>query len=208
MKKNKIPSGMTEDQVVEIITKIAAKLAYKFKFGFYTYEDIKQQAFIEGWKGLDSYDETRPLENFMWSHIKNRLCNFKRDNFERLDMPCKKCPLHAYNTNVPSGCNLYIDKLSCELYKNWHDRNAPKKNLINTIDIDNIDDESEPNISKNDTVSDDIDIANIFALIDEKLPIYLRPYYIKWKSGCKIPKIYRDEIKQEIKKIVGDSYYE
>ncbi len=204
--KKKIPDGMTEDQVVQIIDKISSRLAHKFTFGFYTYEDIKQQAFIEGWKGLDTYDASRPLENFMWTHIKNRLCNFKRDNFERLDKPCLKCPLNAYNTNVPSGCNLYIDKQQCDLYKNWSIRNSPKKNLMNTIDIDNIDDERESNISKMDTIAEDIDKANLFALIDDKLPIYLRPYYIKWKSGCKIPKIYRDEIKAVIKKIAGDTY--
>jgi hypothetical protein len=200
--KSKIPEGMTETQVLEIIERVSTKLAYKFVFGYHTHDDIKQQAFIEAWKGLDKYDSSRPLENFLWAHIKNRLCNFKRDNFERPDKPCLKCPLAAYNPNCSSGCDLYTDKSECDLYRNWAKRNNPKKNLVNTIDIENIDDEHESNMSVSDKVGDEIDKSHVFDVIDSELPIYLRPYYIKWKAGCKIPKQYRDEIKTTIQKIL------
>lgn len=202
--KSKIPEGMTEAEVLEIIEKVSDKLAYKYMFGYHTHKDIKQQAFIEAWKGLDTYDASRPLENFLWIHVRNRLHNFKRDNFQRPDLPCKNCPLKAYNPNCSSGCDLYSDKSECDLYRNWAKRNTPKKNIINTIDIDNIDDERESNMSKCDKIGDEIDKSQIFTLIDAELPIYLRPYYIKWKAGCKIPKQYRDEIKSTIQKILKD----
>jgi len=34
---------------------------------------------------LNRYDSNKPLENFMYTHINNRLKNFKRDNYYRFD---------------------------------------------------------------------------------------------------------------------------
>jgi len=82
----KIPNSMTESEVSETISKVARRLAPKFTFGPYDVEDIFQEAFIIGIEGLDKYDEARPLSNFMFTHISNRLKNFKRDNYYRLDI--------------------------------------------------------------------------------------------------------------------------
>ena len=81
----KIPSNMSEQEVIDVITKVSESLSNKFTFAFYTTEDIKQEAFIMGMEGLDRYDENKPLENFMYVHIGNRLKNFKRDNYFRQD---------------------------------------------------------------------------------------------------------------------------
>ena len=81
----KIPNNMTEDQVVDIITKVAHRLAPKFTFAFYETEDIEQEAFMLGVEALARYDEGKPLENFLYTHISNRLKNFKRDNYYRFD---------------------------------------------------------------------------------------------------------------------------
>ena len=77
---------MTEQEVVDTITKIARHLAPKFIFASYDVDDIFQEAFIIGIDGLDKYDEKRPLSNFMFTHISNRLKNFKRNNYYRLDV--------------------------------------------------------------------------------------------------------------------------
>ena len=79
----KIPKGMTEQEVTETINRVASRYAYKFQFAYYTPEDIKQEAFIIAMEALDRYDDSRPLENFLAVHIKNRLNNFKRDKFYR-----------------------------------------------------------------------------------------------------------------------------
>lgn len=80
-----IPEGMTEQQVVDTITKISKRLAPKYVFAGYEVEDIEQEAFIIGIAGLEKYDPARPLENFMYTHINNRLKTFKRDNYFRMD---------------------------------------------------------------------------------------------------------------------------
>lgn len=76
---------MTEEQVISTISKISSRLANKFTFANYEEEDIAQEAFIIGMDAMERYDEIRPLENFLSTHIKNRLINFKRDNYYRPD---------------------------------------------------------------------------------------------------------------------------
>lgn len=82
----KIPDNMTEQEVIDTISRVSRHLAPKFVFASYDIEDIFQEAFIIGIEGLDKYDETRPLSNFMFTHISNRLKNFKRNNYYRLDI--------------------------------------------------------------------------------------------------------------------------
>lgn len=82
----KIPHNLSEQEVIAIITRIARRLAPKFVFASYDIEDIFQEAFIIGIDGLEKYDSSRPLANFMFTHISNRLKNFKRDNYFRLDV--------------------------------------------------------------------------------------------------------------------------
>lgn len=72
--------------MVEIIIKVSRHLAPKYTFGHYDIDDILQEAFIIGVDGLEKYDDTRPLSGFMFTHISNRLKNFKRDKYYRLDI--------------------------------------------------------------------------------------------------------------------------
>ena len=81
----KIPDGLNEEEVVKTIRKIAKRLAPKYVFAGYEVEDIEQEAFLIGINGLKNYDPARPLENFMYTHINNRLKTFKRDNYFRMD---------------------------------------------------------------------------------------------------------------------------
>ena len=81
----KIPEGINEEEAINIILKIAKRLAPKYVFATYEIEDIEQEAFLIGVAGLEKYDQSRPLENFMYTHINNRLKTFKRDNYYRLD---------------------------------------------------------------------------------------------------------------------------
>lgn len=81
----KIPDGLDEAYVVATIRKIAKRLAPKYVFSGYESEDIEQEAFLIGLAGLKNYDASRPLENFMYTHINNRLKTFKRDNYYRMD---------------------------------------------------------------------------------------------------------------------------
>lgn len=198
----KIPEGMTQQEVLGLINKIATRLAPKFVFGYHTFEDIKQQAFIEACKGLEKYDGKRPLENFLWVHIKNRLCNYKRDHFERIDKICLRCPLKAYDKSLPSECKLHEDKLNCDLYRAWLSRNEPKKNLVNCLDIDNIDDACESKMRVSVDMDGGIEHKRVIDLIDEKLPMHLRQSYLKLKAGQKVSRRDREEIKAVVASVM------
>ena len=80
-----IPEGLDKELVIETITSIAKKISHKYVFASYQADDIEQEAFLMGIEGLKRYDSSKPLENFMYAHINNRLKNFKRDNYYRFD---------------------------------------------------------------------------------------------------------------------------
>lgn len=77
---------MTQDQVILVIQKVAKRLSNKYTFPNFDEDDIEQEAFIIGMEAMERYDSSRPLENFLAVHIKNRLKNFKRDNYYRPDV--------------------------------------------------------------------------------------------------------------------------
>jgi len=76
----KVPKGMTEQEVVDQITRVCDRIAPKYTFYGYTVDDIKQESFMICMDALKRYDESRPLENFLSVNLSNRLKNFVRDN--------------------------------------------------------------------------------------------------------------------------------
>lgn len=84
--KLSIPPGKTDlETIYYIIDEVIKKIVKKSTFGYFTQDDLKQEAWIIAIKAVQSpkYDETRPLEKFLYRHIKNRLTNFRRDNYHR-----------------------------------------------------------------------------------------------------------------------------
>ena len=74
----------TSQDQLDTIYKIADRLSSKYVFGSYDKFDIYQEAVLIGLDGLKRYDGVRPLENFLHTHINNRLKNLKRDNYFRI----------------------------------------------------------------------------------------------------------------------------
>ena len=195
-----IPKGYTEEEVVEILENVARRLCSRFKFGYHDIEDIKQQAILEGWKVLTEkkYNGEHPLENFLWVHVKNRLVNFKRDNYERITKPCEKCPYKAYDKEN-NECLKYGDNLEdCKFYHKWIMRNAAKKNLVDTIDVDNVDDEHENRMKIYDAHTDHVDARKIDIILLEELKLEYLNDYDRFKVGAKLSKDDREKIKEQI----------
>lgn len=80
----KIPPGMTEEQVLTTLETVVDRFKRKYKFGSYTEDDIKQEAYILCLAALEKYDGIRPLENFLSVHLRNRLFNFRRNNITKI----------------------------------------------------------------------------------------------------------------------------
>lgn len=204
-KKKKIPKKVDENELLKVIDIISKKLAYKFKFGYHDIEDMKQQISIFALEGLANYDHKRPLENFLWTHVRNRLFNYKRDNYQRPDKPCLTCPLYDPNKlKSENQCSKYIDKNDCEPYSHWNTRNNAKKNLMHLTTIDEIKDYSSTFTSGEDSLINTITNGEIFEIIEQHLTDDYRINYLKIKSGDKISKIDTEKLIIKIKQIIKD----
>lgn len=185
----KIPEGMNEEEVLEIINRVIKRVAPKFVFGFYEVQDIEQEAFLIAIDGLERYDPSRPLENFLSVHVSNRLKSFKRDNYVRQEETCQVCK------DEPVACD------KCEKKRL---KIEAKKNILGPIELSHVDDDKEQNMKLNPVFIENIEIKEIKDLIDIHLPMSLRQDYLKMLDGVYVAKQKKDKVEQEILRIIGE----
>jgi hypothetical protein len=203
--KTKKTPQVDEDEFLKIIDIIAKKLAYKFKFGYHDFDDMKQQISIFALEGLKNYDHKRPLENFLWTHVRNRLFNYKRDNYQRPDKPCLTCPIYDPHCKKSTNqCEQYPNKEDCSLYKSWTDRNSTKKNLMHLNTIDEIKDYGNTFISDENLLVNSIETNELWKLIESHLTGEYRTLYLKIKSGNKVSKGDMDKLASKLREIINN----
>jgi hypothetical protein len=207
-KKIVIPAGYTEKDVIRIIDRIARRLAPKFRFGYHAIEDMEQQARLFAWEALSAYDGRCQLNTFLFTHINNRLHNYKRDNFERIDKPCLKCPINKYSKKL-GKCKKYKEDYldDCQFYYGWILRNNSKKNLMAPADIDNIDDKNEHNMWISGDIMDDINYSELIKKIKDKVPINSLENFNKFVGGAKLSGVAKTKIKEMIIEILENEGY-
>ena len=181
----KTPKGMNEQEVIDTIVRVVDRYAKKFQFSYHEIDDIKQEGFMIGMEALGRYDPSRPLENFLAVHIKNRLKNFRRDNFFKPDETLSK--------------NVNSDKDMKKLQ-----RNNVRMFLLYPIDIDSVKQDGESNMSSPDEFINDIQIRELMRIIDINLEVSYRKDYLKIKDGIYVSKVRREEIYNEIKTILKE----
>ena len=191
-KTKKTPSNLhnkvSEEEFLIVLENISKRLGHKFKFGYHSYDDMKQQAAIFALEGLEKYDNTRPLENFLWTHVRNRLFNFKRDNYQRPDKPCLSCPLYDPQFKCSSNqCEKYTNKNDCELYNSWETRNTSKKNIMKPVAIEDIKEYFTANANSED-ISETTFNKELIEMLDTHIPAQHRETYLKFKYGEKVSK--------------------
>lgn len=191
-KINQNQNNVSEEDFLNTLDIITKKLVYKFRFGYHDIDDMKQQAAIFALEGLEKYDHSRPLENFLWTHVRNRLFNYKRDNYQRPDKPCLTCPLYRPN-NEESDCAQFKDKSNCHAYKTWFNRNNSKKNIMKPTYIENTDPEQSSDFIN------DISNQEIINFLEDNLPTKYREIYLKLKHGVKISKNDKTKLQNYIK---------
>lgn len=204
----KIPPNYTEEQVLDILEDIANKLAHRFRFGYHDIEDIKQMAKLFALEALESdkYDGRKPLANFLWVHMRNRVFNEKRNTYERPDKPCYNCPLGAY-IQYNDSCEEFRNKDDCTLYRDWAKRNISKRNLMNLLSLHNISlgprGDGEPNMLLEDT--NQLEFKELKEKIEKELPLEFRLDYLRLLNDLKIPKDRRTRLQNLIEEIVGQT---
>jgi hypothetical protein len=198
-----LPKDVSEEDFLKVLDNITKRLGHKFKFGYHEFDDMKQQAAIFALEGLEKYDSSRPLENFLWTHVRNRLFNYKRNNYQRPDKPCFTCPLFdkAYKCSN-NQCSKYTNKKDCDLYAAWAARNDAKKNIMQPTYIDNEID--NPIFSENNLLSS-IQNKEIIDFLDQNIETEYREYYCKLKNGEKLSKQNLVKLQKHIQKLMEDN---
>ena len=199
-----LPNNVTEEEFLAVLNNITRRLASKFRFGYHDIDDMKQQAAIFAMEGLEKYDRSRPLENFLWTHVRNRLFNYKRNNYQRPDKPCLSCPLYDPNfKKSTNGCSKFANKNDCEPYNSWSKRNESKKNIMIPQNIENINENNSSH--KTDDPTNFVGNQEIVNYLDENItkPEY-REIYLKLKNGSKVNAILLNKLKKHIKQLLEE----
>lgn len=197
--KKEYLNGIDEEEFLKTVDKITKKLVYKFKFGYHDIEDMKQQATIFAIQGLEYYDKKRPLENFLWTHVRNRLFNYKRDNYQRPDQPCNTCPFFDKNYECSiNQCSEYKNKNDCEIFNAWDKKNSAKKNIMKPLAIEHVS-EMKSSLCSKDLIKN----KELLKIIDEKIPIKIRSSYLNFLAGQKIPKKEYENLVSAIRQILN-----
>lgn len=197
-----IPEGYTEETTLQAIKQVVDALAQKFVFGYQEVQDIKSQGTLFAIEALPRFDITKnhTLDNFLYIHVRNRLTNYKRDNYFRSGSPCLQCPFYDPNNKksvAKNQCSEFEDKEQCKKYALWAKRKQSKENLAHPGL------ESTPAPSKNN-VGRDVEHSELQRKINDELPLDLRSDYLRMIQGISIPKQAKDRVRRAVAQIIPD----
>jgi hypothetical protein len=189
------PVGVEEAEadIHRVIRQVARGLAPKYVFGYHNRSDIEQDAFVLALEVLEKevYDPGRPLENFLYVHIRRRLGNNIRKSYYRGEPPCTCCdPVNP----PPEPCKKWLD---------WHRRNTSKQNLMRPLDVSTVNDEHEPRMASPSSAVEDASMNEILSRIDRLLPVDLRADYLRMREQVMIPKVRRQRVREAILAILS-----
>lgn len=200
----KTPKGMSEEDVLQVIDRVIDRFYKKFIFSYHEASDVRQEARILALEGLEKYNGLYPLEHFLSVHIRNRLCNFKRKNYVRIDKPCFNCPFNAY---VNGECTKYNDINECEPFSKWNVKNEAKRNIISPIGLSYTVDDNEQNLHYESDPVDSMSNKEMMAFIDENISVENRSIWLKLRGGIKISKIDQEKVKSELKTMLEENNF-
>lgn len=195
--------NLSEAEIVDSIYRVVNQLASRFRFGYHSIEDMKQEGAKFAIEAINSgsYDASRPLENFLYTHLRNRFINFKRDKYIRNEPPCKTCifydPTFKKSTNA---CGAFVDKGDCQKLTDWQVRNSVKKSLMRPLDVSLVSDDS---IETADNNSMDMDFDELKDKINIGLPADLRTDYLRLLAGQNLPKLRKQRVREAVMEILN-----
>jgi len=199
-----VPQGMAEAEVLSVIEQVIPVAVSKISVPGLDREDLLQEARIMALEALERYDPqpgadgrpTRPLERFLFVHVRNRTLNLRRSRFVRADPPCVQCH-HA------QPCRE--DGQVCEAYARWKSIQDRKLKVRCPQAIDRVDDEHEKNTRYASDVVENAELKEMLAKIDQHLDIELRATYLQMRAGKgNIPKAKRQAVEAAVREILGN----
>lgn len=202
----RLPEGVTERYFLEATERVLSLLASKFRFGYHELDDIKQQGMLFAIKVMaaNKYDVSRPLENFLYTHLRNQFINYKRDNYIRNEPPCLGCIFYdPKRTKSADQCAAFASKTECTKLIEWNRRNATKRNIMQPIDFDSV---MECGLTrKHDDVLLEMESEELERRIDDELPLDMRADYLRLRAGEPVSKARKLTIRNAIAEILAES---
>lgn len=190
-----VPEGMTESEVVASVNRVLDFISSRYAFGIYSPEDIRQHGWVEVIDTLNKgkYDPSRPFDNFVYVVLTSRFQNLWRNKITRNDPPCPIC--HGGEVTCTGTRSV------CDKYLEWKQRNSAKANLQCPLDFSHVTEDATKTRLASEVV-EDLATKELLRKIDERLPVAMRPDYLKIKANVSVPKQRRVEIEQKVKDIL------
>ena len=200
----KIPKGMSEQEVLDVINKTVNYLAPSFKFGYFDSDDMKQEGAIFCMEALENFNFKKSTQNdisdalftFLKTHVRWRFLNMRRKQLIRVEPPacdCKLCKEDSPN------------RLDCQKYSNWVKRNISKKSLMEPFDVDDV---HSTKASYENSIDDLVLSSEIITILNERIPVTIRADYRKFIEGVSISKSKKESLISKIKQILEEYYNE
>lgn len=200
------PHGLTDEEIVGAIKNATTLLARHFKFGHYDIEDIQQEGALEALKairdGKYKPGETRPdgtrerpLANFVYVHIRNRLLNLRRNKLRRNDPPCWNC-----HNSIP-GHTQHENGQYCNSYLSWLKTNLNKANIMCPIDLGAVSEDQHQDTSD---ATGGVELDELKRRIDRELPVALRATYLRMLAGERVSRAERAEVENAVRQIIRE----
>lgn len=189
------PSGITEENFLQVVNIISNGMKESYSFGYYDPADIAQECYVFAIDALPKYDTNKgSLYTFLSVHIKRRLLNLRRNKLARPQLPCLDC----------QACETEEERLRCQKYLKYKKRNDRKRSLMESAELNDFD------ISNTSTIPPSYSFllnTELMCLIDKNLPISLRSDYRRFLEGAKLSKKKRTHLINIIKEIIESNKY-
>jgi DNA-directed RNA polymerase specialized sigma24 family protein len=199
---NKI--NTSNDNLVEVITKIAHLISRKFRFGYFDEDDIRQQIAVFSLEAIKKYNGEDNLFTFLYTHAHNRLINMKRDKFCRISPPCNTCK-HSFCVNAERLCHKFDNTDDCKVYAKWVKRNDAKRSIAAPISLSMVTEDEYDALTIEDNKEAEIDFKDLLQKVEDKVPQNMRGLFLKMKHETFLTKSEKNKLKIIIEEIVGDN---
>lgn len=184
----------TATHILQVVHDVCTTISHTHQFGYHTEMDIFQQSYEEAIKVLSRnvYDVAKkPLGNFLYVHIHNRISNLKRKQFFRSEAPCKCCD--AFNPGDSP----------CRRWHEWNRRNESKQRLMRPMTLTGDNNLPAPPSDPSEAVI----LGELTSYIEQRLPAELVDDYLIFKSEGDLPKARRNRVRAVLRTILEDSPY-
>lgn len=201
-----IPDGHTEQSVLDDINGVLNGLVRDFRFGYYDEDDLRQEGFIFAHEALPRFDPTKDcaLRSFLWTHIRNRFVNLRRNKLHRNSVPCLNCQNQCADISN-NTCSNFDDISECPKWSGWNSRNQAKRNLMESYDASNTSTNTIGMQPSNDMdICTSLSRTELLQYVSEQIPLALRADYCRVLEGARLTKARRDIVVAAVKTIIGE----